>query len=125
MMRTRDRGLIFLATAAVLASTWGCGDGTPSVSSSNEKVKVKGVVTLKGKPLDRGTILFDPANVNRRDAPAANLEIGKDGTYSGETLAGENSIIVNNPTIAKSPALSANRTVKTLDSGENTVNIEL
>ncbi len=124
-MRTRNRGLLVMATATVLAATWGCGGGTPSVSSSSEKVKVKGTVTLKGKPLDRGTILFDPSNINRRDAPVATLEIGKDGTFSGETLAGENSVSVTNPTIAKSANLSANRQVITLNSGENTVNIDL
>lgn len=114
-----------MLAATVLAGTWGCGGGTPSASSSSEKVKVKGTVTLKGKPLGGGSILFDPSNINRRDAPVANLEIGKDGTYSGETLAGENSVSVTNPTIAKSSALSANRQVFTLTSGENTVNIEL
>ena len=112
-------------SATILAATWGCGGGTPSVSSSSEKVKVKGTVTLKGKPLNGGKIIFDPANINRRDAPASTFDVGKDGTFSGETLAGENSISVSNPTIAKSPDLSANRQVKTLESGENIVNIEL
>lgn len=124
-MRTRNQGLLCAVAAAVLVATWGCGSGTPSASSSSEKVTVKGTVTLKGKPLDGGKIMFDPANINRRDAPVATLEIGKDGTYSGETLSGENSVTVTNPTIAKSPDLSANRAVHTLNSGENTVNIDL
>jgi hypothetical protein len=124
-MRTRNQGLLLVVATAVLAATWGCDGGTPSVSSSSEKVKVKGTVTLKGKPLNGGKIFFDPANINRRDAPVATLEIGKDGTYSGETLAGENSVTVTNPTIVKSTNLSANRQMSTLNSGENTVNIDL
>ena len=124
-MRTRNQRLFLVMMATVLAATWGCGGGTPSVSSSDQKVLVKGKVTLNGKPLGQGKILFDPANINRRDAPVANLEIGKDGTYSGETLAGENSVTVTNPTIAKSSELSANRQVTTLSSGENIVDIAL
>lgn len=124
-MRTRNRGLLSVAAATILVATWGCSGGTPSVSSSSAKVKVKGKVTLKGKPLDRGTVTFDPTNINRRDAPVARLEIGKDGTFSGETLTGENSVSVTNPAIAKSVDLSANRQVFTLDSDENTVNIDL
>jgi hypothetical protein len=123
-MRIRNRGLLSVAAATLLAATWGCS-GTPSVSSSSAKVTVKGTVKLKGKPLDRGTVTFDPSNINRRDAPVARMEIGKDGTFSGETLTGENSVSVTNPTIAKSPDLSANRQVFTLNSGENTVDIEL
>ena len=123
--RMRNPGWLLVMSAAVLTATWGCGGGTPSVSSSSEKVKVKGTVTLKGKPLNGGKIIFDPANINRREAPAATLEVGKDGTFSGETLAGENSVSVTNPTIQKSADLSANRQVFTLNPGENTVDISL
>lgn len=123
--RMRSQGLLLAVAATLLSATWGCGDGTPSASSSSTKVKVKGTVTLKGKPLAGGKIIFDPANINRRDAPAAVFEVGKDGTFSGETLAGENSVSVSNPAIDKSADLSANRQVFTLDSGENTVDIKL
>jgi len=125
MKRTRNQACFLAVASILLAAAWGCGGGTPSVSSSSETVQVKGTVTLKGKPLNGGEIRFDPANINRRDAPVATLEIGKDGAYSGETLAGENSVTVSNPTIEKSPELSANRQVVTLTSGENTVNIDL
>ena len=124
-MQTRNPGRLLVLTATVLAATWGCGGATPPASSSSETVQVKGAVPLKGKPLTGGRISFDPANINRRDAPVATLEIGKDGTYTGETLAGENSVTITNPTIAKSADLSANRQVVTLNSGENTINIDL
>lgn len=125
MKWTRSRALLLTIATAFLAAAWGCGGGTPSVSSSSETVQVKGTVTLKGKPLNGGTIQFDPANINRRNAPVASLEIGKDGTYSGETLAGENSVTVSGPAVQKSPDLSANREIVNLNSGENTVNIDL
>jgi len=114
-----------MAAAALLAASWGCGDGTPAVSSSTEKVQVKGTVTLKGKPLKGGQIQFDPANINRRSAPVATLEIGDDGTYSGETLIGENAVSVGGKAISNSIGLSANRRVIDLKAGENTVDIDL
>ncbi len=125
MKRTRNQGLLLMVAAAVLVATWGCGGGAPAVSSSSEKVQVKGTVTLKGKPLKGGEILFDPANINRKDAPVARLPIGDDGSFSGETLSGENAVMVSGPAIQKSPDLSANRQVIDLKSGENTVNIDL
>lgn len=125
MKRTRKQVWVLAVTGVFLAAAWGCGGGTPSVSSSEQKVQVSGTVTLKGKPLSGGQIMFDPSNINRRDAPVANLKISKDGTYSGETLVGENSVTVTNPTIQKSLDLSANREVVELKSGENTVNIDL
>jgi len=125
MKRTRNQACFLAIATAFLAAAWGCGEGTPAVSSSSEKVQVKGTVTLKGKPLSGGQIIFDPANINRRDAPVATLELGKDGTFSGETLAGENAVMVHGPAIDKSPDLSANRQIIDLKSGENTVNIDL
>lgn len=124
-MQTRRQGIVLVVMASVLAVTSGCGGGTPSVSSSSTKVKVKGAVTLKGKPLTAGKISFDPANINRRDAPMATFDIAKDGTFSGETLTGENSVSVTNAAIQKSTSLSANRKMVTLDSDDNTVNIDL
>lgn len=125
MKRTRNQVFLLAVAGVFLAATWGCGGGTPPVSSSSEKVQVSGTVTLKGKPLSGGKIYFDPSNINRRDAVGQAFEVGNDGTYSGETLVGENSVTVTNPTIEKSPDLSANREVVDLKSGENTVNIDL
>lgn len=125
MKRTRSQVFLSMVAGTFLAAAWGCGGGTPSVSSSDQKVQVRGTVTLKGKPLSGGKIMFDPSNINRRSAPVANLDIGQDGTYSGESLIGENSVTVTNPTIQKSLDLSANREVVELKSGENTVNIDL
>ena len=61
-----------LALAALLA-LGGCdgSGGRPPASSSTEQAKVKGKVTLKGKPLAKVEVRFNPANVNRKSAPTA------------------------------------------------------
>lgn len=123
MRRMRNWGAL-VAAIGLLASA-GCEGGSPpSVSSSSETVTVKGKVTLKGKPLTSGKIQFDASNINRRDAPTATLEIGKDGTYSGTTLIGENGVSVSGPAIGKGD-LSMNRKEVKLTAGENTVDIDL
>lgn len=87
-----------LMTVLALA---GCGDGAPPVSSSTTEVTVHGTVTYKGKPVKKGTIRFDPANIARRDAKAASASIGEDGTYTIKTLQGENSVGFELPDLAK------------------------
>ncbi|WP_020467360.1 hypothetical protein [Singulisphaera acidiphila] len=79
----------------------GCGDGAPAVSSSTTEVTVHGTVTYKGKPVKKGMIRFDPANIARRDAKAASASIGEDGTYTIKTLQGENSVGFELPDLAK------------------------
>lgn len=122
---THARHWAGLAAAAVLMAILGCeGGGAPSVSSSTEQVQVKGKVTLKGKPVTSGKVQFDASNINRRDAPTATLELQKDGTYSGTTLIGENSVSVVSPQL-NTADLTANRKEVVLTSGENTVDISL
>jgi len=123
MTRIRNWGAL-VAAIGLLASV-GCeGSSPPPVSSSNETVTVKGKVSLKGKPLTSGKIQFDATNINRRDAPVGTFEIGKDGTYSGTTLIGENYVSVSGPAIGQGD-LSMNRKEVKLTAGENTVDIDL
>ena len=103
----------------------GCGPSTPSVSSSSQEVQVKGTVTLNGKPASGCQILFDPANINRKDAVAKSFPIGDDGTYSGTSLVGENAVSISGPQIDPGSELAMNRQVVDLKSGENTVDITL
>jgi hypothetical protein len=92
-MRLASKSAVLLAVTSILAG-WGCDNGTPSVSGSTEEATVKGSVTIKGKPATGGQILFDPSNINRRDARPRTAAIGKDGSYTVTTLVGENLVSV-------------------------------
>jgi hypothetical protein len=109
---------------ALLVVGWGCGDGKPSVSSSSEEATVKGTVTIFGKPATGGEVQFDPSNYRRKQAPMRSTKINKDGTYSIQTLVGENTIKVLGPEAekAKSSYTSFDLDVK---SGEQTFPIVL
>jgi hypothetical protein len=76
-------------TMLLFALSPGCDDGKPSVDTSKREAKVSGIVRVKGKPLEGGTILFNPSNseriVEHKTAP-----IGKDGTYTITTYTGGN-----------------------------------
>jgi hypothetical protein len=50
-----------------------------------------------GKPVSKGQVIFDPANVNRPSEPARTAEIGKDGTFEVTTLIGANRVTVAIP----------------------------
>ena len=121
MIRTEWR---IVGLAAALFVGWGCGSGAPPVSSTTEEATVKGTVTVKGKPLTKGEIIFDPSNINRPVAPRT-APLGPDGSYTIKTLTGENSVTVRGPTINNDPNLGLNQTTVDVKSGENQVPIEL
>ena len=125
-MRHRSRLLTTLAVVVLLGSA-GCdgGGSAPSVSSSREEGKVKGTVTINGKPAVDGEVTFDPSNIQRRDAPTAKAAIGKDGSYEVKTLVGENAVTVSGPAISKDPKLSMNKKFVDVKAGENPLNIEV
>jgi hypothetical protein len=75
----------------------GCGPGGPRVESSRTEAVVTGRVESEGKPITRGQVIFDPANVNRPGESARTAEIGPDGTYRVTTLIGENRVTVAIP----------------------------
>jgi len=72
----------------------GCGSGAPYAESSRTEATVSGRVTSNGEPVTKGQVIFDPANVNRRNEPARTAEIRKDGTYDVTTLIGANRVTV-------------------------------
>jgi hypothetical protein len=86
---------------------------------------VTGRVTLKGKPLARAEIRFNPANVNRRTAPTAATTIRDDGSYEVMTLVGENSVTLAGRALRKNTRLQY--TAKTLDvkEGENRLDLPI
>ena len=117
------RGCAVFVGACLVA---GCGDGTPSSSSSEEKAAIKGTITYEGKPVKKGKISFDPSNINRRMASASSVPIGADGTYSATTLVGLNTISFDLPGLATPRnRLNYSRTNYEVKSGENQYNIEL
>jgi hypothetical protein len=64
---------------------------------------VTGRVTSQGKPVPKGQVIFDPANVNRLSEPARTAEIRPDGTYEVKTLIGANRVTVSVPARPRKP----------------------
>jgi hypothetical protein len=86
---------------------------------------VQGRVTLRGKPLAKAEIRFNPANANRRIVPTATAKIGSDGSYAVTTLVGENTVTLSGRALGKNVQLQY--LAKTLDvkEGENTFDVPL
>jgi hypothetical protein len=85
-----------LAVACGLAAA-GCGPVVPHAESSLEEATVTGRVLSSGKPITKGRVIFDPANINRSKVAARTAEIGPDGAYQITTLVGENRVTVAIP----------------------------
>lgn len=116
--------------AAVLAAMGigipgGCGDGTPSVSSSTAEATVRGSVTIRGKPATSGSVVFSPANVRRPDARPRRSEIAKDGTYSITTLVGDNVVSVAGPKFDRDEQVGSSQIAHDVPSGESRLDIVL
>ena len=116
------RGIAALVGLAVIA---GCTE-TPSTSSTDEKALIKGVVNFQGKPVKKGTITFDPSNVNRRMASAVTEPIKEDGSYAVTTLVGRNTVSFNLPGLGTAKnKLNYSQVNYEVKSGENSFNIDL
>jgi hypothetical protein len=103
----------------------GCGSGAPYAESSRTQATVSGRVTAQGKPVTKGQIIFDPANVNRPTEPARTTELRADGTYDVTTLIGANRVTVAIPGRAAKagfPYIQRSFDVKT---GSNTFDVEI
>lgn len=74
-MNVRLGGVLLPVAAACLAVICGCGRG-----ARLQTAKVSGTVSLDGKPLDRGTVIFTPAS-----GRAATGKVQPDGSYTLET----------------------------------------
>ncbi len=92
MMCLRRRNPALLALT-LLTIPWvqGCSDGKPRVDTSMNEATVTGIVTVKGKPAEGGTILFNASN-SERIVPHRTAPIGKDGRYSIKTYTGSNQV---------------------------------
>jgi hypothetical protein len=98
----------------------------PPASTSREETTVTGTVRLNGKPVDNGTVEFNPANVRRPGAGLRRAAIGKDGRYTVRTLVGGNSVQVTCKELhtAKYRRFAENEFAFTAGPGENTFDIE-
>ena len=121
---TRWRFWAFL-TLAALPVIAGCNDGSVSASGSTTEATVSGTVMIQGKLATEGEVVFDPANINRRDAQPRRASIDKDGHYSIKTLVGSNMATVENPVIARNGLQVANRQAIEITSGENAFDIRV
>src|SRR5262249_20268360 len=61
MRHSASQALGLLATT-LLVTGWGCS-GTPPVDTSTAEATVHGVISIKGKPVTSGRVVFDPANI--------------------------------------------------------------
>lgn len=76
---------LFLASCVLFVA--GCGSGKPS---EVQRVKVSGTVTLDGKKLGTGKVLFDPQN----GEPPNELDI-LDGKFEGYAAVGKNKVQIS------------------------------
>jgi hypothetical protein len=101
----------------------GCGSGAPYAESSMAEATVTGHVTSQGKPVTKGQVIFDPANVNRPRESARTAEIRQDGTYEVTTLIGENRVTVAIPGRTQKKAAPYVQRVFKVESSGNTLDI--
>ncbi len=114
-----------LALAALMA-LGGCdGSGAPAASSSTEQAKVKGKVSLKGKPLAKVEVTFNAANVNRKSAPSVSATSADDGTYELTSLVGDNTVSLGGAAASKNGQLTYFSKSVNLKGGENTFDIDI
>ena len=121
MRHTASQALRLLAPT-LLVICWGCS-GTPPVDTSTEEATVHGVITINGKPVTSGRVVFDPANIKRNVQPRK-AEIGKDGSYTMKTLVGENVVKLESNEVMKANLETQFISTK-VEPGDNTFDIKL
>ncbi len=115
-------GLVALVCAFAIV---GCGSGAPYAEASLTEAVVSGRVTAEGKPVTKGQIIFDPANVNRRNERVRTAELRPDGSYEVTTLIGANRVTVAVPLRATKGQYPYNQRTCDVKAGNNTLDIEL
>jgi hypothetical protein len=107
-----------------LCATAGCGDGKPWVDKSMTEATVSGVVSVKGKPADGGTILFN-GNSSGRTVPIRTAEIGPDGSYTIKAFTGVNQVSFDGKIASKNRGVGLVKEACEVGSGENEANFDL
>jgi hypothetical protein len=121
MKHTSPQALGLLATT-LLGIGWGCSD-IPPVDTTTQEATVHGVITINGKAVTSGRVVFDAANIKRKVEPRK-AEIGKDGSYSIKTLVGENVVKLEANQVTKAN-LEAQFISTKVEPGDNTFDIKL
>ena len=124
MPRSVSRTMICLALGAAAAGAAGCGDGKPWVDTSLNEATVSGVVSVKGKPADGGTIMFNPSN-SGRIVPTRTAKIGADGSYTIKTYTGVNQVSFDGEVAAKNRGVGLLKEAVDVAAGENKADFDL
>jgi hypothetical protein len=123
--RHRAPSLALLALLCGLTGGGCGGSGAPYAESSKTEATVTGRVTSQGKPVTKGQVIFDPANINRSTEAARMAEIRKDGSYEVTTLIGENRVTLAIPARPKKKVGTPHfQKVYNVKSEGNTLDIE-
>ena len=104
-------------------TTGGCSSGAPYAESSRTEATVTGRVTSQGEPITSGSVIFDPANVNRPNEPAATAKIRQDGSYEVKTLIGANRVTVAVPGRLTKTSAPYVQKIYDVQAGSNTFDI--
>jgi hypothetical protein len=117
-------------TAALLVTmASGCGSNpaASSLTSSMEEATLKGTVRVSGKPVNNGTVSFRTAHINRPNSPTKTVEINKNGSYSVQTVVGENYVEVTCKELntAEVKKFRGQEQLIMVKSGDNTVDLEI
>ena len=113
-----------VALAAGLLIAPGCGDGRPAMDTSRTEIKVTGTVKIKGKPADKGEIVFDPSNAERQ-VGAFVAKVGPDGAYAITTYRGPNVVKFRGEMLKENPELALGSRFCEVGTGENVVDFDL
>ena len=125
-MERRRRRDIALGTWTLLAVALaqGCDDGKPRVDTSMTEATVSGTVSVRGKPAEGGTILFNPSN-SERIVATRSAAIGPDGKYTITTLTGGNQVSFDGEVAHKNPGVGLAREFVDVRTGANTADFDL
>jgi hypothetical protein len=101
--------------------------GAPPVSGSLEKAHVKGVVRIRDKPVNNGSLFFECRNIRRPSVSPPEAKIKKDGSYEVETYIGENYVEVscNELSLPKNRPLREIQLLIHVQPGENVIDVDL
>ena len=81
--KRRSWTIPWITLTILMAMSIGCGPSAP------KKYPITGTVTFGGQPLPKGVVMMRP-----QQGPAATAEIGPDGKYELEIVAGEHAVQV-------------------------------
>mgnify|MGYP006972408294 CR=1 FL=1 len=118
-----SRLIVGLCCALIVA---GCSE-KPNVTGSMEEAKVKGVVRVRGKAVNNGSVTFRASNINRPNAPTKETPIGKDGTFEVSAFIGNNFVEVSCKELMqpKNRMLLENERMIEIKPGDNTLDLDI